>query len=297
VDFRALETFLWIARLGSFRAAAKRLYTSQPSVSWRMANLEQQLGVQLFERTGRHVTLTARGRDMLGFAERLLTLQGEMIEAVADAHAMQGSIRLGVVETVVYTWLPRLIERVNEAYPLISLELDVDTSVNLADKLVGHDIDIALLVGPVSQPGFTNEVLCHYPLEWVASPRLVLPPEPVPFAKLTQWPVITYPRHSQPHSEILDLLARSDSRVRIHSSSSLATIIRMTVDGIGVSALPPEIIRRELGNNTLRIFKAQMPLRGLDLTVSYTKTPESSFSRAVAKLAMQVVTAATDNQT
>ncbi len=291
MDFRALETFVWIARLGSFRAAARRLYTTQPSVSSRIAKLEAELGVLLFDRAGRRVSLTAKGRDLLDHAERLLALRGEMLHAVADPRAIQGTIKLGVAETIVYTWLPKLIERLNEAYPAISLELDVDTTVHLAEKLLGHEIDIALLMGPLNQPDITDLELCTYRLHWVASPAIELPREPVPIETLASWPIITYPRLTQPHIAIQRLLARAGGRVRIHSSSSLATIIRMTVDGIGVSALPSEIIQTELARGSLRRFRAEFPPPQLRFTVAYGSTPESSLTRGVAALASRIARA------
>lgn len=298
MDFRTLETFVWIARLGSFRAAAQRLYTSQPSVSSRISKLEQQLGVELFDRAGRQVSLTARGRDLLVYAERLLTLQGEMLEAVADPAAIQGSIRLGVVETIVYTWLPELIERINQAYPAISLELDVDISVHLADKLLNHDVDIAFLMGPVNQPDVISRPLCEYPMAWVASPTLALPPEPVPLAQLARWPIITYPRVSEPHLALQRMVSDTGARVRMHASSSLATIIRMVVDGVGISALPPQIIGAELDRGDLRRFQAQAPPPGLQFNVAYANTPEASVSRAVAELALEIAAArAVDKKT
>ena len=286
LDFRSLETFVWIARLGSFRAAAPRVYTSQPSVSSRIASLEHELGVKLFDRTGRQVSLTAKGRDLLDYAERLLALRGEMLQSVADPGAIRGTIRLGVAETIVYTWLPRLIERLSEAYPAVTLELDVDISVHLADKLANHDIDLAFLMGPVNQPEITNLPLCRYPLCWVASPQLRLPDEPLSLAALAAWPIITYPRLSKPHAAIRSMLEQGGHRVRIHSSSSLATIIRMTVDGIGVSALPAEILGRELSQGQLRRFAVAAPQLDLEFTVSYGITPESPVARAIADLAV-----------
>lgn len=288
MDFRSLETLVWIARLGSFRAAAKHLYTSQPSVSARISNLEEELGVRLFERAGRRVALTAKGRDTLEYAERMLELRSELLHTVADPQAMQGTIRLGVVETIVYTWLPHLLERLNEAYPGVTLELDVDRSLNLTDKLTGHDIDIAFLMGPVNHPDIVNSELCRYPLSWVASPRLPLPPEPVPLDALTRWPIITYPRLSKPHIAVQQLVRGTTPGLRIHASSSLATIIRMTVDGIGISPLPPRIIGNELASGTLRTFEAEGALPELRFTVSYAIAPGDTITRAVAELAIRV---------
>ena len=71
IDFRNIETFFWAAALGSLRAASEKLGTTQPAVSQRIASLEAALGVRLFERDVRGVTLTAKGQEMLSHAERI----------------------------------------------------------------------------------------------------------------------------------------------------------------------------------------------------------------------------------
>lgn len=295
MNFRSLETFVWISRLGSFRAAAQRLYTSQPSVSARIAGLEDELGVELFERIGRRVVLTAKGRELLTYAEKLLHLHGEMLQVVARAENLQGSIRLGVAETIAYTWLPRLVERVSEAYPAINLELDIDISVNLADKLSNHDIDIAFLMGKVHQPGIVNQELCRYSLVWVASPRLAIPAGPVAVSELAMWPIITYPRRSEPYAVIRSLVDPMNHSTRIHSSSSLSTIIRMAVDGIGVSALPREIVTRELANGSLREFSVETALPDLAFNAAYGTAPGANVVRAVAELSLQIASRQSDH--
>jgi DNA-binding transcriptional LysR family regulator len=75
------------------------------------------LGVRLLERTRRLVVPTEMGQQLLGFAERLIRLHAEMIEAVGNRSSMHGIVRLPVAETIVHTWLPSLIERVDEAHP------------------------------------------------------------------------------------------------------------------------------------------------------------------------------------
>jgi DNA-binding transcriptional LysR family regulator len=142
VDFRMLTTFTWVANLRSFRAAAVKLNTTQPAVSLRIAQLEQQLGVRLLERNRRLVVPTEKGQKLLGFAERLLRLRAEMIESIGQRSSMHGIVRLGVAETIVHTWLPALIERVNGAYPNLELEIEVDVSPNLHGRLVARDLDL-----------------------------------------------------------------------------------------------------------------------------------------------------------
>ena len=114
IDFKTLETFMWVANLRSFRGAAEKLHTTQPAISMRIAQLEDDLKVRLIERDRRMVAMTHKGQELLGYAERLMRLRAEMIEAVGDRSTMRGIVRLGVSETIVHTWLPTLIERVEQ---------------------------------------------------------------------------------------------------------------------------------------------------------------------------------------
>lgn len=286
MNIRTLETFFWIAKLGSFRAAASRIYASQPAVSARIAGLEDQLGVELFERSGRHITLTAKGREFLVYTEKMLGLHGEMLQAVAKPSSIQGTIRLAVTETIAHTWLPRLIEKVSEAYPAINLELDVDISVNLSEKLKNHKIDIAFLMGSVNQPGIISRNLCRYTLIWLASPRLNIPTSPLSLAELASWPIITYPRQSEPYNAIRSLVDPMNHSTQVHASSSLSTIIRMTVDGLGVSALPREILQQELDTGLLRQFTVNAMVPDLAFSAAYRAAPDGNIVHAIAELAL-----------
>lgn len=290
MNIKTLETFVWIARLGSFRAAGQRLYASQPSVSARISSLEDELRTELFDRSGRKAVLTAKGRQLLVYAEKILQLHAELLETVARPDAIHGTIRLGVSETIAYTWLPRLIEKISEAYPAINLELDVDISLNLAEKLTSRELDIAFLIGEVNQPDFVSRFFCRYALVWVASPRLDLPEEPIGLADLARIPIITYPRRSEPYANIRSLVNPVNHPTRIHSSSSLSTIIRMTVDGLGVSALPREILTRELASGALREFRVEATLPDLVFHTAFSGAPGDGVVRAVAELALATMT-------
>ena len=159
----------------SFRGAAEKLNTTQPAVSMRIAQLEDLLGVRLLERDRRIVAPTPKGQELIGYAERLMRLRAEMIEAVGDRSTMRGIVRLGCSETIVHTWLPALIERVNAAYPNLELEIEVDITPNLRERLVARDLDLALLLGPISDPNIHSRPLCSFPLAFVAGSKIKLP--------------------------------------------------------------------------------------------------------------------------
>src|ERR1700730_6911121 len=96
VDFKSIETFLWVVTLGSFRGAAQRLNTTQPAISQRIAQLEREMGVKLLTRAPRVASLTTSGRQLMVYAEKLIGLRSEMIAEVGDRSAMRGVVRLGV---------------------------------------------------------------------------------------------------------------------------------------------------------------------------------------------------------
>ena len=97
MNLRFIEAFVWVARLRSFTAAAEKLYTTQAAISARIATLESDFGVKLFERDNRTVTLTHSGEDLLRYAEQLLGISARMLEAVSDRATYGGFIAVGVI--------------------------------------------------------------------------------------------------------------------------------------------------------------------------------------------------------
>ncbi len=290
IEFRTLETFVWVATLGSFRGAAAKLNTTQPAVSQRIAQLEDSLGTRLLKRENRSVTLTPSGRELMGYAERLLSLRAEMLSAVGERHAFRGVFRLGVAETIVHTWLPRFIERVHAAYPRLELEIEVDISPNLRDRLMAQEIDLAFRVDPISAPAVRNRPLCRFPLAFIASPALALPAAPVALADMARWPIITFSRKTQPYVLVKALFAALPS-VRLHASASMATVVRMARDGIGVAVVPPAIVRDEIRAGSLAIVETEAQLPDLAFVASWLGNPDGLTAESVAAIAAAVAEA------
>ncbi|WP_207477928.1 LysR family transcriptional regulator [Arenibaculum pallidiluteum] len=287
----SLETFVLIATLGSFRAAARRLNTTQPAVSARIAALESELGVELFDRSSRSVALTPKGIELLPLAERVTALMADIVATVSTPAAVRGVLRLGVSETIVHTWLPTLIERLNVRFPSVAVELMIDTTLNLAEDLHGRELDLALLLGPVNGPDIVNHRLCSYELDWVASPQLDLPPEPLSVAALARLPIITYPRGSAPFAAIQNLFRDPDiPPPKLNGSSSLLTTVRLVADGLGVSAVPQTVVRRELTAGELRIVRTTHRLPPLDFTASFPSRPYNPVAEIAAEIAVEIAT-------
>jgi DNA-binding transcriptional LysR family regulator len=289
LDFRSIETFLWVVKLGSFRGAAHRLNTTQPAISQRIAQLERELGVKLLNRDHRVTSPTPSGRQMLIYAEKLIGLRAEMMAEVGDRSAMRCVLRLGVAETIVHTWLPRLVKSVNEVYPNLSLEIEVDITPNLSARLLAQEIELAFVVGPLSASGVQNRVLCDYAIGFLASPSLGLRAGRVTREDLAKVPIITFPRKTQPYESVRALFNRPDlPPIRLHASASLATVIHMAIEGLGVAVIPSAIVQNELADGRLHLLDTDLTMAPLTFTASWLASPDIVAVERVASLAADI---------
>ncbi len=292
LDFRSIETFLWVVKLGSFRGAAQRLNTTQPAISQRIAQLEREMGVKLLNRDHRVASPTPSGRQMMVYAEKLIGLRSEMMAEVGDRSAMRGALRLGVAETIVHTWLPRLIKSVNTTYPNLSLEIEVDITPNLSARLLAQEIELAFVVGPISVAGVRNRMLCDYPIGLLASPSLGLGNGPLTLADLAKFPIITFPRKTQPYENIRALFNQPDlPPIRLHASASLATVIHMAIEGLGVAVIPTAIVENELANGRLRQLVTDLDIPPLSFSAAWLASPPVIAVERVAELAGRIAQA------
>ncbi|MDB5936164.1 MAG: transcription regulator protein, partial [Massilia sp.] len=184
MNIRFLETFVWLARLRNFRMTAEKLHTTQAAVSSRIAALEQEFGVRLFERGAGDVTLTLDGSKGLVYAERLVRDMQEMRDSMADRKLLTGTIRIGVIESVIHSWFPQFVAAVHQTFPRLEIELTDDTTIHLIEHFSRGNLDLILQTDSVVGPMVQNLPLCDLPLRWVAASTLGLHNEALLLADL-----------------------------------------------------------------------------------------------------------------
>jgi DNA-binding transcriptional LysR family regulator len=212
-----------------------------------------------------------------------------MVAAVSDRSATRGVLRLGVAETIVHTWLPKLIKSVNQTYPNLSLEIEVDITSNLRARLLAQEIELAFLMGPLSISTVRNRVLCGYPIGFVASPALGLGTETLTIQDLARFPIITFPRKTQPYELVRSLFNRPDlPPIRLHASASLATVIHMATEGLGIAVIPSAIVEGEMADGRLQMLSTDIELPPLIFSASWLASPDTVAVELVADLAVKL---------
>ncbi|MEZ5931959.1 MAG: LysR family transcriptional regulator [Alphaproteobacteria bacterium] len=290
-----LHTFLMVASAGGIRRASARMNLSQPAVTARIKNLEDALGVALFERSSGGMQLTKAGDRLIRYAEQLLHLNELIDREIADPAAIDTSLRIGVSETIVQSWLPDFIARLHTAYPRLEVEIAVDISVNLREALLERAIDLAILMGPVSEYTVDNIDLPAFPLRWYAAADAALPDDPAELFR--RHPCVTYARSTRPYRELKAALAdRYGPGISLFPSSSLSACFRMVAAGLGVGALPSAIAGSTLLEGRIRSFDPGWHPNALQFTASYLAEPQSFVTKHAAELAREVAVRASDRK-
>jgi len=142
---RELQVFLASAETENFSEAARRLNVSQPAISMQIKSLEEKLGMPLFERTGRQVTLTEAGHALVPMAREVIQQTIRLEEAMASLQGeVVGELRIGCSTAAGKYVLPKLLAGLHDKHPKVTLVCDVTTRYNALEKLRAGDVQVAL---------------------------------------------------------------------------------------------------------------------------------------------------------
>ena len=282
MTFEQLRTFLWVARLGGFRKASERLHLSQPAVSTRISNLEAELTAKLFERGPGDLLLTKKGQQLLGYAEQMLFVEEQIKHRVANPAETEGLFRIGASETIAQAWFPAFIQAFSAQFPRVNVDLTVDISINLRAAVLERRLDLAFLMGPISEFSVKNVLLPQFDLHWYKSKLLG-------DIDLSKIPIISYASQTRPYRELTSELARRvGPKTRVFSSASLSASLKMISAGIAVGPYPRVLAAHHLEANEVEEFDAGFWLPPLEFTASYLAEPHSFLVETSAEIACEV---------
>lgn len=167
LDMVALRSFVAVADAGGVTRASGFLNLTQSAVSMQIKRLEEMLGVELLDRSGRQVALTAAGEALLGYARKMLALNDEaMSRLTRDPH--EGEIVLGVPHDIVYPVIPQVLQHFARSYPKMKVTLISSFTRVLKSQFGRGECDIILTTEDGVEP--EGETLAELPLIWVGAP-------------------------------------------------------------------------------------------------------------------------------
>lgn len=242
-----LETLLWIARLGTFSAAAERLNTTQPSVSARIRELESHVGVKLFQREGRRMMLTIRGRQLAQQCEPLWNDLETMLLSPEAFSKASGIVRLGCGEIAAALWLPAFVAELKRSLPRVTLEVDIDLTINLRQKLEAGLLDIAFVVGPVDTPALLASKVASIDMLWMKSSG----PE-TPDGVHIEQQVWCLSRPSHLYQVMVESLRNAGLNSRsINTCNHVRALIDIIASGAGIGIVPEPMARDRIARGEL----------------------------------------------
>ena len=167
LDISTLRSVGAVAVSGGVTRAAGFLHLTQSAVSMQLKRLEELLGLDLFDRSGRSIALTASGEQLLVYARRMVALNDEVITRLTD-QAYEGEITLGVPHDIVYPAIPRVLKQFHAAFPRVKVQLDSSYTRRLKSEFAKGACDIILTTETGMDAG--GEELCIKPLVWIGAP-------------------------------------------------------------------------------------------------------------------------------
>ncbi|RAL25143.1 hypothetical protein DL240_02725 [Lujinxingia litoralis] len=246
---RQLEYIIAVADTGQFVEAARQCAVSQPALSKQVREVEDLLGIEIFERTRPRIIVTPAGVEVVDRARRLLADARDLVEA-ATAHcgAHQGTLHLGVIPTIAPYGLPGLLVKLRRRYPEVSFVIQELQTERLLEELRAGSIDLGLLARPFDEQSLSG-------------PDLVV--EPFVLVAPTDHPLST-PESIQPHQlagaslilmedghclrdqamEVCALAGRPPATSV--TAASVATLVRMVESGLGATLLPASALATEV---------------------------------------------------
>lgn len=283
---RNLRTFLAAAEMSSFSAAGAKLGLTQSAVSTQIRRLEEEFGCQLFDRTGKSVTLSNDGRKLLPDAIRILDMFQKMRQQGGMKHA--APIDLGAISTVQSMLLPKVLHAFQKAYPTTHVNIVPGTSIQLLSQVDAKELDIVVIIKP--RLGIPSD------LKWITLMReqyVGIAPAGAPRdlkTLLSSLPFIRYNRGSQGGQLVDRFLKRHGLWVTDGMElDEPSVILKMVSEGLGCAIIPGQLVPLETTPNVEIFSLPGKPIfREIGILVRQSALKQSSVTALIEGFEMHL---------
>ena len=287
-----LETLCWIARLGTFSAAADRLNTTQPAISRRMRELERACCVPLFQRVGRRMELTMLARDLVKRGHPLLMGLEELVVSLGNPEAATGTIRFGVGEVVAATWFPSLIAQLKQTLPRVNFEIEMGLTGEMLDKLDKATLDVVIVASPTVDARVDATYLGSVHARWLIAAKLLAPLRRGKASTtqiLAACPIWSVARPSHLYPMVIEALRKHGvAPTNVNTTDSLQMIVQLVASGAGISLLPESLVAALVKDKVLVTPAGELEPARIDFVIARRKGETQAVIQQIVALAVQV---------
>jgi DNA-binding transcriptional LysR family regulator len=259
VDLFQMETFLAVAREGSFSKAAKKLYRTQPAISQTIRKLEEEIGEALFDRSSREGLLTDAGKVLEEYAQRLLNMRTEALAAVGELRQLErGHLSIGANEVTCLYLLP-MLDKFRDRCPMVSIAVQRSLASHIPEELMNRSIELGLITYKVDQPQLRSVVIYRDELVFVMPPT-----HPLAGAgqlSITQLGAEVFVAHNVPspyRAKVIDTFKHKNVPLHMHVElPTVEAIKKFVARERGLALLPGISVEDEIARGELASAKVK----------------------------------------
>ncbi|GHS98960.1 LysR family transcriptional regulator [Synergistales bacterium] len=285
MELKNILTFLRAAELRSFTKVAQELGYTQSTITIQIKQLEKELGVLLFDRIGRTISLTPMGEEFVHYAKEIMriALNAKTI-GTKKPETFRGALRIGILESLFIWRFSDLIPRFHSTFPLVSIEAKLATGSELYHMLKQNDVDIIYVLDKkISQKDCVKTCVNSEKIVFITSPDNPLAAQKdIYLSEIVKYPLILAERIAIYRRELDEAAARQEIEFTpLLEVGSLEVILKLLKRKMGISFLPEYVVKESVLNGELILLDVRDCDISLCSQVVYHKnkwvTPQMSF--------------------
>ncbi|SOZ19506.1 LysR family transcriptional regulator [Cupriavidus taiwanensis] len=291
LTIKELETFYWVARLGTLEKAAVKLHVTRSAVTKRLREVEESASMPLFEGDNRKNLLTPAGKELLGECERLLEVLARLEKMKGLTQQPARTLHAGLTELSALTWFGAFLKRMKSVYPTVTVQPEIDFSSLLQAKVEDGRLDLAILPELPSSSSLASVDIGHVQFGWFTGPGIFPTGEKLSLRDLAAQPVI----EQSEHSIITRLCARlwEDYGLqpeRIYGGNNVVALAGLVAAGVGISCLPVSLFSKEVAQGKMELIETSPPAPSVRYVCVFPQHPNAEMGYSVAEIARQCCT-------
>ena len=268
-----LKYTLAVAQQGNFTLAAEKCFVTQPTLSMQVQKLEEELDIELFNRKGKPITLTAVGEKIIAQAKVILEEAKRMNDIVAtERGVVEGHFRIGIIPTVMPTLLPLFLNTFIKKFPKVNLKIEELNTASIVEELSTGKLDAGIAATPLDHPQLIEKPLYYEPfVGYTPKSHPLSSIKKLEVEDLEKMDILVLEDGHCFREHVLNLCQTSRKLKSFDlKSGSFETLIRLANEGMGMTLLPYLQTRAlsEKDKENLRYFESPEPAREISMIYS-----------------------------